>query len=111
MMLTVSAIRQGAESSAAASTPWAQAPRQRTAVCIVDLKAADGTVLKENILLAARTAGLGCLLFHQKAAKDEQPNADLEQVWRSTRTHGQYGILASPKPNSSPDTQNPIPAR
>jgi tetratricopeptide (TPR) repeat protein len=61
LIFTVGAVRQGAKSAAAAGAPKAQQP---PAARVVDLKAADGTILKASYFSAARP-GPGVLLLHQ----------------------------------------------
>ena len=60
LTFTATAIRQGIRSAAATGAPRAQQPAPR----VVDLKAADGTILKASYFAAAKP-GPGVLLLHQ----------------------------------------------
>jgi pimeloyl-ACP methyl ester carboxylesterase len=62
-ILAVTALRQGANSAAAASAPQTQ-QTQPPAPRVVDLKAADGTILNASYFAAAES-GQGVLLLHQ----------------------------------------------
>lgn len=65
LILAETVLGLGAASKAAAeSAPQPQTPRQAPAARVVDLKAADGTILKASYFAAARP-GPGVLLFHQ----------------------------------------------
>jgi hypothetical protein len=61
-ILAVTALRQGANSAAAASAP--PLGQQPSAPLVVELKASDGTVLKATYFATAKP-GPGVLLFQQ----------------------------------------------
>src|SRR5271165_7544040 len=60
----VPALVQARNSAAVASAPQAQPSQQRPVARVVDLKAADGTLLKASYFAAAKP-GPGVLLLHQ----------------------------------------------
>jgi dienelactone hydrolase len=76
LIFSVTALRHGINSAAAANSPQAQQSQQQPATRVVDLKAADGTILKATYFAAAKP-GPGVLLLHQ-----------------SNRTRKEWGELA-----------------
>jgi dienelactone hydrolase len=76
LIFAVAALRHGINSAAAANSPQAQQSQQQPATRVVDLKAADGTILKATYFAPAKP-GPGVLLFHQ-----------------SNRTRKEWGELA-----------------
>ena len=64
LALAVTALGQGTNSATAASAPKVQQSQQSVAARVVDLKAADGTILKASYFAAAKP-GPGVLLLHQ----------------------------------------------
>jgi hypothetical protein len=64
LIFTSAAIRQATTNAADVSAPPEQPSQEPPAVRVVDLKAADGTILKASYFAAAKP-GPGVLLLHQ----------------------------------------------
>jgi dienelactone hydrolase len=95
-ILAVTALRQGANSAAAASAP--PLGQQPSAPRVVELKASDGTVLKATYFAAAKP-GPGVLLFHQSNrdrkswddAAGQLAAAGINALTVDSRGHGESG--------------------
>src|SRR5580704_9507494 len=98
LLATVGAFRERAESAARASAAQSPTPQQPLAGVVVDLKAADGTILKATYFAAAKP-GPGVLLLHQvnrtrKAWDDlagQLAAAGIDTLTLDMRGHGESG--------------------
>jgi dienelactone hydrolase len=98
LLATVGAFRERAESAARASAAQSPTSQQPLAGVVVDLKAADGTILKATYFAAAKP-GPGVLLLHQvnrtRTAWDDLAGqlaaAGINTLTLDMRGHGESG--------------------